>query len=168
MSAVARAFMASSQHQLDHARRNINHCFDQLGAEDLWWTPRAGCNPVGVIIQHLLGNLRQWAISGIGGEPDLRDRPAEFRVTRRVDKAELQVQLNLMLDRVAAVYADVDDAAILDGRRIQGSDTTVLAAIYDTMSHLKLHTGQVLYLTRLRLGEAYRESWTPTTREQGA
>ena len=167
MNEVAQAFMSSSQHQLDHARRNINHCFDQLGTDDLWWTPRAGCNPIGVIIQHLRGNLRQWAISGIGGEPDVRDRPTEFRVSGRVDKADLQAQFNRMLDRVAEVYSTLDAAEILDGKRIQGFDTTVLDAIYDTMCHLKLHTGQVLYLTRMRLGAAYRESWSPATAEQG-
>ena len=167
MNEVAQAFMSSSQHQLDHARRNINHCFDQPGTDDLWWTPRAGCNPIGVIIQHLRGNLRQWAISGIGGEPDVRDRPTEFRVSGRVDKADLQAQFNRMLDRVAEVYSTLDAAEILDGKRIQGFDTTVLDAIYDTMCHLKLHTGQVLYLTRMRLGEAYRESWSPATAEQG-
>ena len=167
MNEVAHAFMASSQHQLDHARNNINHCLDQLGTGDLWWTPRDGCNPIGVIIQHLLGNLRQWAISGIGGEPDVRDRPAEFRVEGRVEKGELQTQFNRLLDRVAAVYSNVGDSEFLDGKRIQGFDTTVLDAIYDTMCHLKLHTGQVLYLTRMRLGEAYRESWSPATAEQG-
>ena len=167
MNEVAHAFMASSQHQLDHARNNINHCLDQLGTGDLWWTPRDSCNPIGVIIQHLLGNLRQWAISGIGGEPDVRDRPAEFRVEGRVEKGELQTQFNRLLDRVAAVYSNVGDSEILDGKRIQGFDTTVLDAIYDTMCHLKLHTGQVLYLARMRLGEAYRESWSPATAEQG-
>ncbi len=167
MNEVAHAFMANSQHQLDHARNNINHCLDQLGTGDLWWTPRDGCNPIGVIIQHLLGNLRQWAISGIGGEPDVRDRPAEFRVEGRVEKGELQTQFNRLLDRVAAVYSNVGDSEFLDGKRIQGFDTTVLDAIYDTMCHLKLHTGQVLYLTRMRLGEAYRESWSPATAEQG-
>lgn len=110
MNEVAHAFMASSQHQLDHARNNINHCLDQLGTGDLWWTPRDGCNPIGVIIQHLLGNLRQWAISGIGGEPDVRDRPAEFRVEGRVEKGELQTQFNRLLDRVAAVYSNVGDS----------------------------------------------------------
>ena len=30
------------------------------------------------------------------------------------------------------------------------------------------HTGQVLDLTRLRLGEQYQESWRPAFREQGA
>ena len=168
MNEVAHTFMASSQHQLEHARKSVNHCFDQLVTDDLWWTPRAGCNPIGVIIQHLLGNLRQWAISGIGGELDVRDRPAEFRASGRVDKADLQARFNRMLDRVAEVYANLDAAEILDGKRIQGFDTTALDAIYDTMCHLKLHAGQVLYLTRLRLGEAYRESWSPASAEQGA
>ncbi len=40
--------------------------------------------------------------------------------------------------------------------------------IYETMCHLELHTGQVLYLTRLRLGDEYVESWMPATEEQGA
>ena len=43
-----------------------------------------------------------------------------------------------------------------------------LDAIYETMCHLELHTGQVLYLTRLRLGDEYVESWMPATEEQGA
>ena len=37
--------------------------------------------------------------------------------------------------------------------------------IYETMS-LELHTGQVLYLTRLRLGDEYVESLMPATAEQ--
>ena len=168
MNQVARAYVASSLHQLEQARGNINHCFDQLDTEDLWWTPRAGSNSIGVIIQHLMGNLRQWAISGVGGEPDVRDRPAEFRVEQRAGKERLQAQFNGLLDQVAAVYAAVDPSTILDVRRVQGFDTTVLKAVYATMCHLKLHTGQVLYLTRLRRGEAYRESWTPSTSEEGA
>ena len=167
-SEVARAFLTRSRHQIDHARSRINHCFDQLRDEDVWWTPRDGSNSVGIIIQHLLGNLRQWAIAGIGGQPDVRDRPSEFRADRAAPKAELQAELNRMLDRAADAYSAVGDDEVLNPRRIQGSDTKVLNAMYDTMCHLQLHTGQMLYLTRLRLGEAYRESWSPTSKEQGA
>ena len=166
-SEVARAFVSRSRHQVDHARTRINHCFDQLRDEDVWWTPGDGCNSIGIIIQHLLGNLRQWAVAGIGGETDVRDRPSEFRADRRVAKAELQAELNRMLDQAADAYSAVGNDEVLNPRRIQGFETTVLDAIYDTMCHLQLHTGQVLYLTRLRLGDAYLESWTPTTREQG-
>ena len=69
---------------------------------------------------------------------------------------------------MAEIYARISAPELLAARRIQGFDTTVLAAIYDTMCHLELHTGQVLYLTRLRLGESYRESWSPANAEQGA
>ena len=167
-SDISLAFMASSKHQIDHARDKINHCLDQLRTEDVWWTPRDGCNPIGVIIQHLMGNLRQWAISAIGGEPDVRDRPSEFDVVERVPKDELQAEFNGVLDRVREVYSRISFSDLLAPKRIQGFDTMTLDAIYETMCHLELHTGQVLYLTRLRLGDAYAESWQPTTREQGA
>ena len=167
-SHLSQAFVASSIQQLDHARSKINYCLDQLATEDLWWAPRASCNPIGVIIQHLIGNLRQWAISGIGGEADVRDRPSEFRVANESPKDELQTEFNRLLDQVAEVYAQVSAAELPAPRRIQGFETTALAAIYDTMCHLELHTGQVLYLTRLRLGETYRESWSPASKEQGA
>ena len=83
-------------------------------------------------------------------------------------KHELQTEFNRLLDQVAEIYARLSGSELLAARRLQGFDTNVLAAIYDTMCHLELHTGQVLYLTRLRLGEAYRESWSPANREQGA
>ncbi len=165
---VSLAFVEGSKRRVDHARSKINHCLDQLQDEDIWWTPREGSNSIGVIIQHLMGNLRQWAISGVGGETDVRDRPSEFRTGRRTPKAEVQAAFSDLLDQVNSVYSTVRASELLETRRIQAFDTTVLDAIYDTMCHLELHTGQVLYLTRLRLGETYKESWTPASKEQGA
>ncbi len=161
------AFMARSRHQIDHARDKINHCLDQLTTEDVWWTARDGCNPVGVIIQHLMGNLRQWAFSAMGGEPDVRDRPSEFQIVERVPKDDLQAEFNGVLDRVREIYSRISVSDLLAPKRIQGFDTMTLDAIYETVCHLELHTGQVLFLTRLRLGDAYVESWKPATREQG-
>lgn len=165
---VSLAFVARSGYQVDHARDKINHCLDQLRTEDVWWAPRVGCNPIGVIIRHLMGNLRQWAISAMGGEPDVRDRPSEFHVLERVPKDQLQAEFNGVLDRVREVYSRINVSDLLVPRRIQGFDTMILDAIYETMCHLELHTGQVLYLTRLRLGDDYVESWMPATDEQGA
>ena len=87
---------------------------------------------------------------------------------REVPKAEIQGAFSALLDEVVAVYSGVGPDELLEPRRIQGSETTVLSAIFETTCHLQLHVGQVLYLTRLRLGEAYEESWRPATKEQGA
>jgi hypothetical protein len=161
------AFIESSMRQVDDARGKINHCLDQLQDEDIWWTPREGSNSIGILIQHLMGNLGQWIVSGIGGKADVRDRPREFRVERKTPKKELQAAFGGLLDRVKDVYSNVGTSELVEPRRIQGFDTTVLDAIYRTMCHLELHTGQILYLTRLRIGEAYRESWKPASEEQG-
>ena len=96
------------------------------------------------------------------------DRPSEFDVVERVPKDDLQAEFNDVLDRVKEAYSHISVSDLLAPKRIQGFDTVTLDAIYDAMCHLELHTGQVLYLTRLRLGDAYAESWQPTTSEQGA
>ena len=165
---IANAFLARSNIRLDHTYGKIAHCLDQLSDDDIWWTPREGSNSVGILLQHLMGNLRQWALSGLGGEPDVRTRALEFSVERKTPKIELQAALGDLLQRVKATYSNLTAAELLEPRRIQGFDTTVLDAIYDTVSHLDHHAGQILYITRLRLGDAYKESWKPANREQGA
>jgi hypothetical protein len=56
----------------------------------------------------------------------------------------------------------------MEQRRIQATDTTVLGAIFDCVSHLVGHTHQVVYITRLLLREKYKFQWEPKTPEQGA
>ena len=165
---MATAFVEESKNRVAVSRDFINHCIDQLQDDDMWSIPAEGSNSIGVIIQHLLGNLRQWIISGVGGAPDVRDRPREFRMEEKTPKSTLQKRLNDRLDQVIDTYSRLDPSILLDQSRIQGFEQSALSAIYGTMTHLALHAGQIAYITRLRLGRAYRESWTPATREQGA
>ena len=76
---------------------------------------------------------------------------------------------------VEAIINDCKDAIenfdpnnILEVRRIQGFDETVLRAIYGTITHLEFHAGQIVYQTRLLLAEQYTLSWVPQTKEQAA
>jgi len=165
---TASLFIESSVHLVESSRQKIAHCLDQLEEEDLWWVPREGSNSIGIILQHLAGNLRQWVVAGVGGAVDVRDRPSEFRADDRVSIREARARFDDVLDEVVAVLAGVTATRLAESRRIQGHEVGVLAAIYETTSHLRLHVGQILYLTRLRVGPAYVESWKPTTKEQGA
>ena len=47
-------------------------------------------------------------------------------------------------------------------------DETVLSAIFDSLSHLAGHTQEIVFVTRLQLGDGYRFAWAPATPEQGA
>ena len=41
---------------------------------------------------------------------------------------------------------------LLETRKIQGFDETALQAIFHVVEHFSLHTGQVIYITKLREG----------------
>ena len=127
---IATAFIEESKNRVAMARRMINNALDQLQDDDIWWTPAEGCNCIGIIIQHLLGNLRQYIISGVGGEEDVRDRPREFRIQERTPRSELQKHLNDTLDRVIETYSRFDTSALLDEKTIQDRSRTLLTAIY--------------------------------------
>ena len=56
-----------------------------------------------------------------------------------------------------------------DNARTGATDhETVLSAISNSLSHLAGHTQEVVYITRLQLGDAYQFAWVPRTPEQGA
>ena len=125
-------------------------------------------NSVANIILHLCGNLRQWIVSGVGGAPDVRDRPAEFSERRFMPTQELLHRFDEVVDAADAVLARIPDTELLTPRRIQGFDETVLSAVFDTLAHLSGHTQEIVFMTRLQLKGAYQFAWRPATAEQGA
>jgi hypothetical protein len=62
----------------------------------------------------------------------------------------------------------VSSAHLLEPRRIQGFDETVLSAIFDSLTHFNGHTQEIVFITRLQLGDRYQFAWKPATPEQGA
>ena len=44
---------------------------------------------------------------------------------------------------------------LLRSRRIQGFDVTGLGAIFDSVTHFVGHSHQIVYITRLQLGDRY-------------
>ena len=73
-----------------------------------------------------------------------------------------------MVARVDEVLANLDEGRLLEPRRIQGFDETVLSATWHSLEHLGGHAQEIIHMTRLQLGDRYRFAWTPSTPEQGA
>src|SRR4030095_13028296 len=155
-TAVGLALLHQARQTLEDCLRRIDHCFAQISDEDVWWRPFAQANSIENIVLHLCGNLGQWIVSGIGGKPDVRNRPAEFAERAKIPKAEL---LRKLLDSVAAAdraLAKCTPEELLRIRHIQHWDVTGLAAIFDTVCHFVGHTHQIIYITRLRIGDRYK------------
>jgi hypothetical protein len=165
---LASAVGAAAAHELGSALERIKHCLGQLTDEQVWHRPQPSLNSIGNLILHLCGNLRQWIVAGIGGAPDVRNRPAEFAERVPVPKEELVRSLEGVVGEAKQILAGVEARQLTKLRRIQGFDVTGVAAIFDSVPHFRGHTQEIVHMTRLRLGDAYRFAWTPTTPEQGA
>jgi hypothetical protein len=162
------AFLGHCRKKLHACQDRIRHGVEQLNEEQVWWRPHPSHNSIANLILHLCGNLRQWIISAAGGEPDHRDRPAEFAARTMASKAELLKQLEGVIAEADAVLARVTEDQLLQPRRVQGFEETVLSAVFDSVTHLNGHTQEIISFTRIQLGDAYRFAWVPTTPEQGA
>ena len=151
----------------DECMTKINHCLEQLSDEQVWWRPREDMNSIGNLLLHLSGNVKQWIVSGLGNAADDRNRPAEFSQRGPIPKAELIEQLARCVAEARSVLGKCTAEEMLADRRIQGFEVTGWQAIFDCVPHFKGHSQEIICLTRLQLGNAYRVHWQPQTPEQG-
>lgn len=165
---IGRAFLDEMKASLDTSFDRIRHCILQLPEAELNWRPFAGHNGIANIILHLCGNLRQWIGHGVGNLPDVRDRPREFSDRSVTGRQDLLSRLDQAVRECGDILATTTPESLLSPRRIQGFDATVLSAIVNSVTHFSGHAQEIIYITRLRLGDRYQFRWAPKTTEQGA
>lgn len=151
MSASGQAFIIRSRAYLrSEYLPKIRRCIEEIQDEDVWWRPGSRSNSIGNLILHLDGNVRQWVVSGIGGEPDVRERQQEFAADGGLGRRDLLALLERTLLDVDGVLERFDAERLLERRMIQGHDVSVLEALYHAVEHFGMHTGQIIYITKLR------------------
>jgi len=150
---VGKAFIQQAR---DHLKEDflpkIRQCLEVLEEEDLWWRAHENNNSVGNLMLHLTGNVRQWIVSGVGGAPDLRERSKEFSERNGIPKKDLLLKLEETMVQADQVLSSLSPPYLLEQRTIQGFRRTVLEVIFHVVEHFSFHTGQIIYITKLRRG----------------
>ena len=151
---IGQAFIHRSQAYLkgDYLPK-IRLAMEGLTDEDIWWRPNDASNSIGNLVLHLAGNIRQWVVSGIGGAPDDRRRDEEFAQDGGLSGNEILVRLGEAVGEVDEVLEGLSPDQLLEKRVIQGMDVSVLDALYHVVEHFSTHTGQIIYLAKLRTGQ---------------
>ncbi|QDV48533.1 DUF1572 family protein [Gimesia fumaroli] len=163
---ITHEFIQELVHLLEQSRHKIKHCLNQLDLDQIWWRPETGLNSVGNLMLHLCGNLNQWAVCGINGLEDKRQREQEFSSERRLTRDELEIMLNHTIEQACQVMQSLSASTLLEKREIQGFSVSVLGALSHTVPHFVGHTHQIIYLTRLQTGDQYQFDWSPDSEKR--
>lgn len=134
---------------MDENTEKIQKCLKELTEEEIWRRPNASSNSVGALILHLCGNIRQYAISSLGGQPDIRQRDEEFAARAGYDKAELLAKLSGTVEEALAVMRKMEDEEMLRLRSVQGFEFSGIGIILHVVEHYSYHTGQIAFWTKL-------------------
>jgi uncharacterized damage-inducible protein DinB len=146
---LADEFLSYSSSQLRDLSSRIEACLGELTDEQVWARGKESENAVGNLVLHLCGNVGQWIVSHVGGQPDHRVRPAEFAARGGVRKSELAARLRATVDEALKVIGGLTEAQLSARHTIQGYDVSVLEAIYHVVEHFSMHTGQIIFITKL-------------------
>src|SRR4051794_24181170 len=137
---LGKEFVAQAREQLEASVALIRHCLGQLDDGQVWWRPREEMNSIGNLLLHLTGNLMQRFGSEIGGEPDRRDRPAEFTERGSIPKAELLRRFDEAAGHSGGILAGLAPERLLETcrpKRLDGTvEKSVLGSILQTLTHL--------------------------------
>ncbi|HTL28137.1 MAG TPA: DUF1572 family protein [Tepidisphaeraceae bacterium] len=163
---LAHEVITDIRHVLSKGMHKIEHCAAQLTNDQLWWRPRPEMNSIANLMLHLSGNIRQWVIAGVTQAKDTRNRPGEFNDRSNQSKNEILAKLQATVNEADEVLSHLTAAKLIEPRRIQGFDTTVLSAILDSVPHFRGHVQEIIHMTREQLGEKYKFDFVPKDEEQ--
>jgi len=147
---LAEIFVARSRYWLTKEYPiKLRHCLNALPRGAVWARPNQDSNSVGNLLIHLTGNVTEWILGGVGGRSYKRYRAGEFAQRDGADASKLMDDLEAVLREADRVLAGLTEKDLERSVVIQERDTNVLGAIYHVVEHFAMHTGQIVFLTKL-------------------
>lgn len=126
----------------------IQQCLNELSEAEVWLRPNGSSNSVGNLVLHLCGNITQYVLSSLGGQPDHRARDAEFAAQGGFTKQQLWEKLDTITAEVARVISESSEAELLRLRSVQGFQLSGIGIVVHVTEHYSYHTGQIAFWTK--------------------
>jgi uncharacterized damage-inducible protein DinB len=123
-----------------------------LSEEQFWWRANEASNSIANLLAHLHGNLSQWVLTGLGGQPFERHRSEEFAarpVAGESSGSALLATLAATVTRCREVVRGLSSEELARVRKIQKYELDGYAALFHTVEHMSYHTGQIVLLAKL-------------------
>lgn len=157
-----REFLQRASERLGkHYLPQLVKCLERLSEQEIWWRPNEESNSAGNLVLHLCGNVRQWIISGIGSAADVRQRDLEFSERGPLPRAGLIALLRATISEACRVLDRLPPRTLGAPFSRQGYYMTRFSAISNVVEHFTLHSGQIIYITKLKTGRDLRFTHLP-------
>ncbi|WP_405201981.1 DinB family protein [Dokdonia sp. LLG6352-1] len=135
--------------RLEENVRMISIALSKVVEEELWTKQNQSLNTLGNQLLHICGNMTQYIVSGLGGNPDERNRDEEFSTEDGFTKDELLQRLLLTVQTATTIIDDATPENLLKKRKVQGFDLSGIGIVLHAVEHFSYHTGQIAMQVKL-------------------
>jgi uncharacterized damage-inducible protein DinB len=148
-SEIGKLFLDYSVRKLTQMTGNVDACLNKLNDQQVWQRHAAHENTVGNLVLHLCGNMRQWIMHGVGRQPDVRTRDAEFSASEGVTVKQLSELFGKTVTEAKNIIAALPPEKLTERTDPQKmGEVSMLDAIYQVVGHVQQHVGQIILLTK--------------------
>jgi hypothetical protein len=153
MAGAADRLVELADRYLGEYLEKIDRSTAGLAPAAIWHRPDERSNSIGNLLLHLRGNLTQWVLGGLLGEPFERRRGAEFAARpgpggpgdgTTTGRDELLAELAGVVERCRAGIRRLDEEELGRRRTIQGYELDGYRALFHAVEHMSYHTGQIV------------------------
>ena len=149
---LSELFLSAAVRRMQLSAKEISNCVGRLSEDQLWHRGADHENSIANLLLHLEGNMRQWFLHGIGGQPDVRVRDAEFALSPSARSAEAHKSFSATVTECCDLIGSLQHERLTEVINPQPTGTTgpmtILEAILRIIGHLQLHQGQIILLTK--------------------
>jgi hypothetical protein len=111
---IAATFLAFADKRLQTSATDLTSCVAQLTEEQIWHRGGEYENSIANLLLHLAGDMRQWILHGIAGQPDVRERDEEFALTSQLTAAEANTLFTTTLDYCLKIIRTLQPERLLE------------------------------------------------------
>ncbi|MEM6767720.1 MAG: DinB family protein [Bacteroidota bacterium] len=128
----------------------LRQCLSMLTEEETWYRPNENSNSVGNLTLHLMGNTKQWILSGLGKEPDTRTRQQEFDERGPIPTTVLLDQLDKLEKKLDACISSLQPESLTAIHDVQVYKEHGISILVHVVEHFSYHVGQITYYVKAR------------------
>lgn len=153
---ILNEFKSHSVFRLKEGLRMVVLAMGFIDENQLWQLPTENGMSLGNQILHSCGNMRQYIISSLGNQMDLRKRDLEFKTRSKLKKNELITRLEETINASILIINKTSEKEYLKIRKVQAFSYSGIGVVLHAVEHFSYHVGQIAFwvkfLTQKDLG----------------